>query len=196
MLDLGSGPGHASRELLARGARPVAVDLSLAEILETPLPQVDALVSDARRLPFVDEAFDGVFCSNVLEHTPDPSGVIAEIERVLRPGGWCYLSWTNWLSPWGGHAIAPLHYLGADRGLRAYRRLFGEPAGKNLPYAGVWPTYIGTILRRIGALPRLRIDRVEPRYYPRLRVIMRVPGLREVAAWNCAIRMTKLPDDR
>ncbi len=189
VLDLGCGPGHATDELESRGATVVATDLAPGEMpVERDGP---AFVGDARRLPCVDGCFDGVFCSNVLEHTPDPYAVIDEIERVLRPGGWAYVSWTNWLSPWGGHAIGPLHYLGPERGLRAYRRLFGEPKGKNLPFAGVWPTYIGAVLRHLGTRPGLRVDAVEPRYYPKLRFIVRVPGLREVATWNCVLRLTR-----
>lgn len=191
VLDLGSGPGHSSRELEARGARAVAGDMAVDQLeAATHRPRL-AFVGDARRLPLPDAAFDGVFCSNVLEHTPEPFAVIDEIDRVLTAGGWAYLSWTNWLSPWGGHAIAPFHYLGAERGLRVYRRLLGEPRGKNLPFDGVWPVHIGEVLRYLSDRTRLRVDTVEPRYYPRLRALMRIPGLREIAAWNCVIRLTK-----
>lgn len=191
VLDLGCGPGHAVRELQRAGAAAVACDRHVEEILADGAKPTRALVADGRRLPFTEHSFDGVFCSNVLEHTPEPFEIIHEIERVLRPGGWVYLSWTNWLSPWGGHAIAPLHYLGPRRGLRAYRRLFGEPTGKNLPFDGVWPTYIGAVLKHITSRTDLRTEAVEPRYYPRLRFVMNVPGLREVVAWNCVLRLTK-----
>jgi SAM-dependent methyltransferase len=42
---------------------------------------------DAARLPFHDRCFDGVICLEVLEHVRDPEKVLAEIARVLRPGG-------------------------------------------------------------------------------------------------------------
>jgi SAM-dependent methyltransferase len=133
-----------------------------------------------------------VLCSNLLEHTPEPEAVIAEIERVLRPGGWAYVSWTNWLSPWGGHAIAPFHYLGPQRGLRVYRTLFGEPRGENLPYDGVWPTSIGAILRIVRERPGLALERAVPRYYPSQAWILRVPGLREVLTWNCLLLLRRV----
>ena len=39
--------------------------------------------------------------------------------------------------------------------------------------------------------PTLEIERTEPRYWPRLAFITKVPGLREVATWNCVIRVRK-----
>jgi len=49
-------------------------------------PGVD-LIADAHRLPLVDNAVDGVICEVVLEHLIEPSRVIAEAQRVLKPGG-------------------------------------------------------------------------------------------------------------
>ena len=46
-------------------------------------------------------------------------GSSREIERVLKPGGWAYVSWTNWYSPWGGHDMSPYHFLGPRAGPRA-----------------------------------------------------------------------------
>ena len=50
------------------------------------------VLADGARLPFADATLDGVICLEVLEHVPDPAGVIAEIARVLRPGGQAWLS--------------------------------------------------------------------------------------------------------
>jgi SAM-dependent methyltransferase len=49
-----------------------------------------ALVCDAHDLPFADESFDGVVAQAVLEHVLDPARCVAEIRRVLRPGGAVY----------------------------------------------------------------------------------------------------------
>ncbi len=194
VLDVGCGPGHYAAAMEARGATVAAVDLAPAELGPSDQRPRRAIVADGARLPFASGVFDGAVCSNMLEHTPDPLPVLDEIERVLRPGGWAWVSWTNWLSPFGGHAIAPLHYLGPDRGLRVYRRLFGEPAGKNLPYDGVWPLHIATVLDHVRSRPALELVRVEPRYYPALRALMRVPGLREVVAWNSVLELRRTPD--
>jgi SAM-dependent methyltransferase len=52
------------------------------------LPGVD-VVCDAEKLPFRDEFFDRVDCDAVIEHTPDPPRLLAEIRRCLKEGGGC-----------------------------------------------------------------------------------------------------------
>jgi SAM-dependent methyltransferase len=54
-------------------------------------PTVDD-VGVAEDLPYDDDAFDVVLCTQVLEHADDPAQVVAEIHRVLRPGGVAFLS--------------------------------------------------------------------------------------------------------
>jgi SAM-dependent methyltransferase len=191
VLDLGCGPGAYSAELERAGAKVVSVEIDLDELLRSKSQLLRPLVSDGTSLAFSDCSFDAVVCSNVLEHTPDPEGVLAEIQRVLVPGGWSYVSWTNWYSPWGGHAVAPLHYLGPERSIRVWRRLFGEPKGRNLPLVTVFPTSIGATLRWVRERSGIQLVKAYPRYWPWARVIMKVPGLREVASWNCVLELRK-----
>lgn len=54
-----------------------------------PFPNVD-LIADGQRIPVADGTFDAVFSLAVLEHVPDAPRVVAEMMRVLRPGGWLY----------------------------------------------------------------------------------------------------------
>jgi SAM-dependent methyltransferase len=49
-------------------------------------------VGPAEQLPVADAAFDVALCTQVLEHVPEPARVLAELARVLRPGGRLYLS--------------------------------------------------------------------------------------------------------
>lgn len=50
-----------------------------------------SLVGDAHRLPFADNSIDSLIFQAVLEHVHDPRSVIAEVARVLKPGGYLYL---------------------------------------------------------------------------------------------------------
>jgi len=62
------------------------------ELIETDVafgPRTD-VICDGHSLPFADGAFDAVVCQAVLEHVADPPGVVAEIWRVLAPGGLVY----------------------------------------------------------------------------------------------------------
>jgi len=81
VLDLG-GNRVSKRGLFdieAYGLRVVYADVSTAK-----QPHVQA---DAAWLPFRDGSFDGVICSEVLEHVPDPRVVLKDVHRVLKPDG-------------------------------------------------------------------------------------------------------------
>lgn len=86
--------------------------------------------------------------------------------------------------------MAPYHFLGPRLGPKLYERIHGPPR-KNPYGAGLWAVHVGPTLRLVRARPRLEIERVEPRYWPRLAFICKVPGLRELATWNCVIRVRK-----
>jgi SAM-dependent methyltransferase len=190
VIDLGCGRGSYTRAFAAKGARTVAVEIETGHLVLEGAPPPGAVRADARRLPLADGSADGVFSSNLLEHTPTPGEVLAEVERVLRPGGWAYIAWTNWYSPWGGHDMTPYQFLGPRWGPRLYERRHGPPP-KNRFGEALFATYIGRMLDEVRARPGLSIDRVEPRYWPRLALLCRIPGLREVVTWNCVIRATR-----
>lgn len=69
---------------LLPGSKYLAID-----ILRTPLVTV---VANAEQIPFSDQQFDLVLCTQMLEYVPDPGLVISEIQRVLKPGGTFILS--------------------------------------------------------------------------------------------------------
>lgn len=190
VVDLGCGPGHYTRALRQAGATVLPVDLDPAEFALPGGPPGGHVVATAARLPVPTGAIDGVFCSNMLEHTPDTEAVLAELERVLRPGGWAWVSWTNWYSPWGGHEITPFHYLGPQLGLRVHRRLRGE-VRKNVPGEGLFPVHIGATLDLVRHHTGLQLIDAVPRYWPSQRWLLRVPGLRELASWNCVLQLRR-----
>ncbi len=82
LLDLGCGTGH-SYELLGE-RETVGVDLHAASLAGQ---RRETVVADMRDLPFGDAAFDAVVAVHSLEHVPDPGVVLAEVARLLRPGG-------------------------------------------------------------------------------------------------------------
>lgn len=82
VLDVGCG--RKPYRHLVPAARYVGVDLDTPELRE--MGQADVFY-DGRVLPFADGGFDGVLCSQVLEHVFTPAAFLAEIRRVLRPDG-------------------------------------------------------------------------------------------------------------
>ena len=101
VLDVGSGFGRHVYECARRGAHVVALDHADDEVTQTrdtlaamvdadEIP-ADRLIGvcrgDATRLPFPDATFDVVITSEVLEHIQDDVAAIAEMVRVLAPGG-------------------------------------------------------------------------------------------------------------
>ena len=184
-LDLGCGHGVFGGELLKRGWRVTFADEANGlrdEFKPHPFRPVNL---DTDRIGELGR-YDLVICSNVLEHLAHPKRLIEAAPSLLKPGGVFYLSWTNWLSPWGGHEFSPLHYLGAGLGPRLYDRFASRPRF-HTPYRNLFPTYIGSILTEIRANPGLEVRAMAPRYYTEFGWIMRVPGLREFAAWNAAL---------
>jgi SAM-dependent methyltransferase len=111
VLDLGCGAGRHSFEAYRRGARVVAADLDPGELPPVldmlgamraggeaaPPAGAAAVAADATRLPFPDGAFDAVIAAEILEHVPDDAAAMAEIARVLRPGGTAAVTVPAWL---------------------------------------------------------------------------------------------------
>jgi SAM-dependent methyltransferase len=94
-LEIGSGTGYFSLNLLQLGLieRLTATDIApgmLRQLAATATRlglEVETEATDAERLPFEDESFDLVFGHAVLHHLPDLPLAVAELGRVLRPGG-------------------------------------------------------------------------------------------------------------
>ena len=164
VLDLGCGVGH-SYELLAP-RETVGVDIA-AGALEGQ--QRETVVADMRELPFGDASFASVLSVQSIEHVPDPERVLAEVRRVLQPGGAAVFVTPNRLT-FGrpDEIIDPYHYVEYDEhGLRSLcasffdtvdvRGLFGSPR---------YQAIVDDEKRKLDALLRkdpLRLRRLVPR---------------------------------
>jgi SAM-dependent methyltransferase len=184
VVDIGGGAGHFTTAFLERGARCYLFEPDSAEMHSRGTAPRGAVLADGYWLPVRDGGADICLSSNVLEHVRDPRGLIDEMVRATRPGGLIYLSFTNWLSPHGGHEMSPWHYLGSGFAERRYSRREGHPP-KNRPGTTLFPVHVKTVLRLVRSRGDVRVVAALPRYYPRwCRAIVRIPGLREVATWN------------
>ena len=190
VVDVGTGDGTYARAFADRGARVVAVEYDASHLQLTGTPPPGAVVGDGRRLPLAEKSVDGLYSGNVLEHTPTPYALLDELARVAKPGGWGYVHWTNWYSPWGGHGMSPYQYLGPRLGPRLYERRNGPPASNRIG-EGLFVLHIAPVLRYLRGHRDWALVGVEPRYWPQHRWIVALPGFREVFTWNCAVRLVR-----
>jgi ubiquinone/menaquinone biosynthesis C-methylase UbiE len=93
-LDIATGPGFVALAFAERVRRVVAVDLTPAMLTRAGVERerrdsanVDLALADAGILPFAEATFDLVTCGSAFHHFPQPDRILAEMTRILRPGG-------------------------------------------------------------------------------------------------------------
>jgi len=102
LLDVACGPGHLLVDARSLGLVVAGLDSSAAMLraARTRLQPAACLVrGDALALPFQSQMFDVVTCSGLIEYVPDPSPLLRELFRVLKPGHRALVASTNRLSP-------------------------------------------------------------------------------------------------
>jgi SAM-dependent methyltransferase len=186
VLDWGAGWGQTSLLLRAHGVRAVAYDVedkgAAAELLRDA--QVPYVVTPGPGLPFAGGAFDAVLNCGVLEHVEDEPAALAELRRVLRPGGRLFTyhlpnrhAYTEWLGRRLGGFYHDRTYTRREASLLFERAGFRVEACRPfhvLP-RNVWgrltghvpmPSWLGTAYDRLDA------------------AAVAIPGIRRVAtAW-------------
>jgi SAM-dependent methyltransferase len=151
-IDVGAGAGRHSYEALRRGADVTAFDMDADELakvaemfgameLEGEVPPggtAKVQVGDALALPYDDGWFDCVLASEILEHVPEDEKAIAELVRVLAPGGTLGVTVPRWLPERICWALSDEYHANEGGHVRIYRA--DELVGK-LAAAGVELTH-------------------------------------------------------
>lgn len=98
ILDAGCGTGVLTREVRGRGCTVTGIDLSssMLSVARETCPDVSFEIGNVCELPFDDNSFDAALSAFMLMFVPQPENALAELSRVVRPGGRIALSvWQN-----------------------------------------------------------------------------------------------------
>jgi arsenite methyltransferase len=104
VLDIGCGPGYFAAEIAERvghAGQVWGIDasdsmLALAERTCADLPQVDLRLGDARALPLPTASVDAALAVQVYIYVAEIATALAELQRVLKPGGWAIIADMDW----------------------------------------------------------------------------------------------------
>lgn len=135
VIDVGCGAGRHSFEAYRRGADVVAFDQNAAdlndvdEILQAMKEQgevpasatAETVKGNALDLPYDDGTFDRVIASEILEHVPEDDRAIAELVRVLKPGGLLAITVPRWLPERVCWALSDEYHANEGGHVRIYR---------------------------------------------------------------------------
>jgi SAM-dependent methyltransferase len=166
VLNAGAGAGSLTLKLVDAGLRVTSVDASepLCDWVRESLRERGAeaahpvLCGDLARLELPDAAFDAAVCGEVLEHLDDDAAALAELARVLRPGGLLVVTVPanpfryDWTDRWAGHRR---RY--TVEGLSARLQEAGFPApevvGWGFPMTGLYHRHVyrRALRRRVAA---------------------------------------------
>ena len=150
VLDMGCGAGRHAFALYRRGADVTALDMDAAELKDVstmfaamreagrvPLgAQARAVRGTAYALPFEDDTFDRIIAAEVLEHLPQDDRAMAELFRVLKPGGLIAVTVPRWGPELICWALSSRYHEVEGGHVRIYR---GDELRRRLSVAGLTP---------------------------------------------------------
>lgn len=120
-LDAGCGAGTYARAMAQGGQRVVGLDYSVPSLRKAQSrsdgPALCWVAGDATQLPFRSASFDGAICFGVLQALSDPDRAIAELSRVVRPGG------EVWVDALNAHCLPTVAKRTFERARRRERHL-------------------------------------------------------------------------
>ncbi|MFH1826852.1 MAG: methyltransferase domain-containing protein [bacterium] len=110
-LDFGCSLGHITGYLGGCFKKVFGVDVDASAIKRAKkinrFSNVSFYISQENKVPFADSFFDAIVFNQIYEHVQNPSKVVAEIKRVLKPGGVCYFGARNKYGIFDGHYNLP-----------------------------------------------------------------------------------------
>jgi SAM-dependent methyltransferase len=143
---MGCGGGRHAFALYRRGAHVVALDLDAAELKDVAgmfaaiAPEVpegataQAVRGSAYELPFADASFDKIIAAEVLEHLPEDTRAMAELARVLKPGGSIAVTVPRWGPEKVCWALSDDYHANEGGHIRIYK---GDQLRERLEQAGL-----------------------------------------------------------
>jgi len=88
VADVGCGKGRFARIVKEKNPSASVVALDLAEAMLKPIPaEIERVAASMTALPLATEAFDGAYATESLEHAVDIPAAVAELSRIVKPGG-------------------------------------------------------------------------------------------------------------
>lgn len=137
-LDIGCGVGYACKMLKEKGFEVHGIDISESALIEAKknLPDGEFKLAKASgKIDYSDNFFDTVICLGVLEHITNPSDVVKEAFRVLKPGGSALFLVPNSLSPYFFFGKGTGQIMEVPRKLSVWKKMF-ENEGFSLVSVG------------------------------------------------------------
>lgn len=154
LLDVGCATGWLIQHAQARGWQAQGVELSPEAAGHARARGLDVFHGDLLQAGFPAATFDLVYMGDVLEHVPDCRAVVAEVARILKPGGWLYLR-----GPITTHSIA------RALALRVYGAIGRTIVLRDVPYH-LWeftPRPLARLMVACGlAVVRVRQSKIPP----------------------------------
>jgi 2-polyprenyl-6-hydroxyphenyl methylase/3-demethylubiquinone-9 3-methyltransferase len=150
IVDVGCGGGILSEAMARKGAQVLGVDLAERSLKVAQLHAMEAGIDNVHYREVAAEVladeqpgqFDIVTCMEMVEHVPDPASIVAACAKLVKPGGWVFLSTLN---------RNPKSFLFAIVGAEYLLRLL--PAGTHEYAKFIRPSELATWCRSVGLDP-------------------------------------------